>query len=214
MPVMIHPTELMVIGPRIALGHFQNHAAHWSDCCKCAIGCQAKHKVFGRGSLMCDVLFLGEGPGKDEDETGFPFVGRSGNLLEKVILDVSKQQLFTYFITNTVACRPTEPPPLQGHSAPKDRAPTPGEQENCRLQVLNLFELVRPRLVITMGRVAEEWWRTAPRDFVEPFEGRGVLHVYHPAYILRSGGVTSVQYNSWYGEIARFITSRVDKRND
>lgn len=172
---------------------FERHRARWSDCVRCEIGRIATKHVFARGTLPCDILFIGEAPGVSEDALGKPFVGESGDVLDKWILETQtavidedckgrRQRLpdsgFSYAITNTVCCRPTDAP------GGKNRAPSPEEQSNCGQRFLRFVDIAAPRGVVLLGKVAENRWF----DVDSPIPK---LAVYHPAYLLRSGGLRS-----------------------
>lgn len=128
-------------------------------------------------------MIVGEGPGKDEDEQGLPFVGRSGDLLNKALVEAfgSEFPKWTY-ITNMVKCRP-----------PGNRNPTDGEVEACSPYLKEEFELVEPKLIVVLGKVAAERLLQRPvkitkehgnLDFMN--DGQPVLICYHPAYVLRN----------------------------
>jgi len=154
-------------------------------------GCRLKEhrrkQVIGRGSVPAKILFIGEGPGKTEDLLGDPFVGPSGNLLEQMLQDasaISRTSLPSYYITNTVLCRPwiwKESDPDFGQG----REPTKQEVLACMPNVLHIARIVKPKLVIFVGRVAESYYRK---------EFPGSIRITHPAAHLRYGGKTSPFY--------------------
>lgn len=154
------------------------HVLKWKACTRCQIGREATHHVFFRGSIPADILFVGEGPGETEDREGRPFVGKSGELVDEWIQHVQTARyrkpsdLFehTWCITNTVCCRPTTP-------SQKNRPPTPLEIDNCAERFLEFYELVSPKAVICLGKVAGGAY-----TFEVP-----TLRVHHPAYVLRNG---------------------------
>src|SRR5579863_7736762 len=98
-----------------------------SACRKCAIGAQRRNNVYGEGDPCAKLMLIGEGPGETEDLLGRPFVGRAGQLLEKMLGAIGLAREDVY-ICNTVKCRPT----LPGPRGPKNRAPEPLEMQNCR----------------------------------------------------------------------------------
>lgn len=126
------------------------------------------------------LLVVGEAPGAQEDETGIPFVGRSGQLLDRLLAEAGlpRQQVA---VLNTVRCRP-----------PGNRVPTREETANCRPWTIRQLVLLEPQLVLTLGLSATRWFlgRTtlsAVRGKVHEVDGRRVLPTYHPAAALRGG---------------------------
>lgn len=157
---------------------FERHRSEWETCTKCEIGKIAHEHVFCRGTLPCDVLFIGEAPGKTEDLTGEPFVGKSGDILDGWI---DRMQLLRpdlkWAITNTVCCRPTDR--LGG----SNRAPGLQEMANCRPRLIEFFDIARPRALVLLGRIAQGLDLTGPRTL-----GLPVARLYHPAFIGYNGG--------------------------
>lgn len=169
----------------------QAHSQKWERCDKCDIGLFAHKHVFARGTLPCDILFVGEAPGKAEDVEGIPFVGKAGKLLDQWITAAGTAEVlapdgvqlmgdlisrtFTYAITNVVLCRPCD---ARGEP---NRRPTFTEIENCRPR-LNEFILraARPKALVLLGSVAKS---ATPK-----WEGLPRLNLCHPAYCLRQGG--------------------------
>ena len=162
-------------------GEFQKHVAAWRSCTKCKIGELCANHVFYRGVIPCEILFLGEAPGENEDRKGYPFVGRAGYLLDKLISQ-SGIDAFTYAITNTVMCRPTI------GSQASNRQPSLAEVENCAPRVLDFISLAAPKVVVALGRVASSWVEENPDVFQD------VVHLQHPSFILRKGGVHTPEF--------------------
>jgi len=154
-------------------------AAEAAACRACAL-CETRNRVvFGAGSPTAELMFVGEGPGAEEDKRGLPFVGAAGEKLNQIIAAIGMRRDEVY-IANVVKCRP-----------PGNRNPLPAEAEACRRFLEQQIELIRPRVIVALGRVAAQsllgtgeavarlrgsWW-----------EVRGVpMRVtYHPAAILR-----------------------------
>ena len=111
-------------------------------CERCGLHKTAAHHVHGRGSLSADLLFVGEAPGKQEDQTGLPFVGKAGLVLDSLISKYDFPQL-SYFITNVCCCRP-----------PGNRTPTPEEIIACRPNLGRTIMYFNPRIIIMLGRTA------------------------------------------------------------
>ncbi len=152
-------------------------------CMACPLSKTRNHVVFGEGSEQSGLMFVGEGPGADEDRTGRPFVGRAGELLTKMIqaMGLSRD---TVYIANTVKCRP-----------PGNRVPTPEERTACFHFLDSQIRILQPRFMILLGQTAsqvvlgraEGITRLRGQMFLLPdYPGLRVLPTYHPAYLLRN----------------------------
>ena len=150
-------------------------------CRKCSL-CETRHNVvFGMGSPTAEVMFIGEGPGQSEDEQGLPFVGRSGKLLDQYLEAVDLSREKNVFIANIVKCRP-----------PQNRDPLPEEWDACLPWLREQFRLIRPKIVVCLGRIAAQ--RLIRPDFSvtkehgQFIEKNGVLFMatLHPAALLRN----------------------------
>lgn len=153
-----------------------------ASCELCAMSQFRKNTVPGRGSLRAQVLFIGEAPGRSEDLLGEAFVGPSGVVLDSLMRDAAKMceiAVPSFYIVNTVMCRPTDE--RQGDN----RAPTPLEVCNCTPHVMRIARLIKPQIVVYVGKIAEKYYK---REFGLSFS------IQHPSYILRSGGRESAQY--------------------
>lgn len=151
------------------------------QCQKCGL-CETRHHVvFGAGNPMAKVLFVGEGPGENEDLQGEPFVGRGGQLLDKMLAAIDLDRKTNVYIANIVKCRP-----------PRNRDPLPEEQEACIGWLRNQFALIRPKIIVCLGRIAA--MRMMKPDikitkehgvFVEK-GGVWMMPTLHPAALLRN----------------------------
>ena len=136
--------------------------------------------VFGEGDPGADVVFVGEGPGADEDRTGRPFVGQAGKLLEAMLAAVGLGREHVY-IANIVKCRP-----------PRNRNPEGDEMDACQPFLDRQIELIEPRVIVTLGKVAANrlLGTSAPisalRGRWHTYRGTPLLPTFHPAYLLRS----------------------------
>lgn len=157
--------------------------APYQQCMQCPLGSLGRTKmVFGDGNPDARLMLIGEAPGKDEDEQGKPFVGRSGKLLTQVLeaLGLNRQ---TIYITNIIKCRP-----------PDNRKPTPTESSTCKnILLLNQIKIIRPKVVCTLG--ASSLQGLLAKDAIQITKIRGIpltfedtilVPTYHPAYILRN----------------------------
>ena len=154
-------------------------AAEIAACQACALAPTRLHVVPGQGALKPDVMFVGEGPGADEDEQGLAFVGRAGQLLTKMInaMGYTREQVF---IGNIVKCRP-----------PGNRVPTPDEMAGCIPYLKRQIAVIQPKLIVCLGATAARGLvnETLPigkaRGSWREFEGIPVMLTFHPAYLLR-----------------------------
>ena len=150
-------------------------------CTACPLAASRKNVVFGVGNPAAEVLFVGEGPGANEDEQGEPFVGRAGQLLDKMLAAVGLSRQHNIYIANMVKCRP-----------PQNRDPLPEEQDACLHWLKAQTALLRPKILVCLGRVAA--CRLIAPDFKvtrqhgEFFEKKGMLLMgtLHPAALLRT----------------------------
>lgn len=149
-------------------------------CSKCRLHEQRKNTVFGEGSAEAELMFIGEGPGETEDETGRPFVGRAGQLLTKMIqaMGLAREQVY---IANVVKCRP-----------PGNRTPMPDEVETCTPYLLEQIELIKPKVIVTLGLPSTQYMlgtnqpMRALRGVWHDWQGIKIMPTYHPSYVLRS----------------------------
>lgn len=162
----------------------KNIIDRWNGCTDCKLARCSTKKVFYRGSAPCQILFVGEAPGKTEDALGEPFVGPSGSLLESLINYASRNiaRSFTYGMTNVVACMPME---LDRDSLEygNTRPPEQEEIEACSVRLRVTIDAVDPKLIIAVGSVAHK----ALQDVVTSYQS-----IQHPSYILRQGGEGSL----------------------
>ncbi|GAC1575724.1 MAG: uracil-DNA glycosylase [Candidatus Elarobacter sp.] len=161
-----------------------------SQCRKCGIGATRRNAVYGEGDACASLLVVGEGPGETEDKLGRPFVGRAGDLLEKMLVAIELPRE-AVFICNTVKCRPT----LDTGTRLANRAPTPDEMRNCRPYLDEQIAIVRPKVILALGAPAaksfmgEKFSITKQRGtWFEGPSGIPIIATFHPAYILRQTG--------------------------
>lgn len=149
-------------------------------CRRCGL-CETRHSVvFGQGTAHAEVMLVGEGPGANEDEQGLPFVGKSGQLLDHYLEAVDLSRDKNVYIANIVKCRP-----------PQNRDPLPEESAACMPWLRQQFQLIRPKIVVCLGRVAAQRILdpgfSISRDHGKFFDKQGTLFMatYHPAALLR-----------------------------
>lgn len=181
-------------------------AAIVEACRKCAIGHTRTHSVYGEGDPCAKLMVIGEGPGETEDRLGRPFVGRAGELLDKMLaaIDLPRESVY---ICNTVKSRPTA---LEGGKL-RNRAPDPQEMRNCRPYLDEQIEVIRPRVILTLGAPAARSFLGATfsitRQRGQWFEGpHGIplIATFHPAYILRqTGGELTAMKRLVWGDLKK-----------
>ena len=148
-------------------------------CRRCALAETRTHVVFGDGNPQAEIMFIGEGPGENEDLQGIPFVGRGGQLLDDM-LEIINLDRTKYYIANIVKCRP-----------PHNRDPLAIEQEACIDYLRNQVALIRPKIIVCLGRVAamklirEDFKITKEHGQWTEKAGVWMTAFYHPAAILR-----------------------------
>jgi uracil-DNA glycosylase family 4 len=181
--------------------------ASWADlerealaCTKCPLAETRTQVVFGVGDPHADLLFVGEGPGEQEDLTGEPFVGRAGRLLTSLIEDIDLTRAQVY-IANGVKCRP-----------PGNRDPLPLEIESCRPYLEAQIGFIEPKVVVTLGNFATKLLldtkdgitKLRGREF--PFrDGAVLIPVFHPSAVLRNGGAALAQARADFVTVKRAL---------
>jgi DNA polymerase len=150
------------------------------DCTRCKLHHGRTKLVFGDGNPKADLVFVGEGPGRDEDLQGLPFVGRAGKLLNQMIEAMGLQRKHVY-ICNVVKCRP-----------PENRAPEKDEIETCSPFLLRQLDAIAPKVIVCLGSVAAQTLLQTNRGIShfrgewQEFRGTKLMATYHPAYLLRN----------------------------
>ena len=151
-------------------------------CTKCGLSETRTNAVPGEGDQSPSIMFIGEGPGLNEDQQGLPFVGRAGKLLDELLSLVPLRRTDVY-ITNVVKCRP-----------PNNRDPIQEEASACRNYLEQQIDFVRPKMILAVGRVAAQQLlltdtpvgRMRGKKYCMPDREIPVVVTYHPAYLLRS----------------------------
>jgi DNA polymerase len=155
------------------------------DCKRCKL-CKTRNTiVFGDGNPRAELVFVGEGPGADEDEQGLPFVGRAGKLLTQMIEAMGLQRKDVY-ICNVVKCRP-----------PQNRQPDRDEVEECSPFLFRQIDTIAPKAIVCLGATAAKTILQTERGISQfrgewqEFRGRKLMATYHPAYLLRNPAAKS-----------------------
>jgi DNA polymerase len=170
-----------------------------SECQRCALGPTRNQLVFGSGNNGSLLMFVGEGPGVDEDRTGLPFVGKAGKLLDRMI-DVIGLDREDVYVTNVVKCRP-----------PNNRNPTADEISHCSGILERQIELVNPKLIVTLGNVPTRALLpgspgiTKSRGNLKRYRDWNILPTFHPAYLLRN---PNAMQDAWqdFQKISKFAS--------
>ena len=156
-------------------------AAAVDGCLRCKLGAGRTNLVFGAGNPDADIVFIGEAPGADEDAQGIPFVGRSGQMLTRMIENVIEIPRGEVYIGNILKCRP-----------PGNRDPEHDEIGCCEPYLHKQLEIIRPRIIVALGRFAAQWLLATKtpigrmRGKFGRYRGIPTLATYPPAYLLRS----------------------------
>ncbi|HEF5871885.1 TPA: uracil-DNA glycosylase [Burkholderia cenocepacia] len=156
-------------------------AARVADCTLCRLCEKRTNTVFGVGDREADWMLIGEAPGENEDKQGEPFVGQAGKLLDNMLHSLSLKRGDNVYIANVIKCRP-----------PGNRNPEPDEVASCEPYLQRQVALVRPKLIVALGRFAAQTLLKTDasiaslRGRVHAYEGVPVIVTYHPAYLLRS----------------------------
>lgn len=151
-----------------------------TDCRRCPLCAGRKNIVFGVGNPYARLVFVGEAPGREEDEKGEPFVGEAGRLLDRILFAMGMQRSDVY-ICNVEKCRP-----------PQNRDPLPEEIEACEPYLRRQLAAINPRIIVALGRFAVQTLLRDPsplnrlRGRWHNYEGIALMPTYHPAYLLRN----------------------------
>jgi DNA polymerase len=171
-----------------------------STCTLCPLAEGRTQVVFGVGDPAADLLFVGEGPGREEDLAGEPFVGRSGKLLDRLMAEEVGLTRAECYIANVVKCRP-----------PNNRDPAPNEIDACRPYLTAQIALIEPKVIVTLGNFSTKLLLDTSRGIRElrgqVFErGDAVLvPTYHPAYALRAGGEAMAEMRADFVRAKRLL---------
>lgn len=174
------PTDAKVRIPVGTYSSMEQIATHCNQCHRCELGATRTHAVIGRGNLQAPILIIGEGPGQNEDETGLPFVGKAGQLLDKILASVQLTEN-DVFICNIVKCRP-----------PGNRTPTVEEMNACLPYLLEQIRMVDPKIILLTGASSVRGLTGDKRGITKirgqwlTWNDRLCMPILHPAYLLRN----------------------------
>jgi DNA polymerase len=175
-----------------------------SSCERCKLAQLGRTQVVvGMGDPSAELMFVGEGPGAEEDRQGLPFVGRSGKLLDQLLFEELGVTRDRVYIANVVKCRP-----------PNNRDPEPDEIDSCRPWLEQQVQLVDPAVIVTLGKFASQLLLgtkegiTKLRGRSYPFGERMLVPTVHPAYVLRGGGEAMAQMRADLVRAKRLLADR------
>jgi len=175
------PTDARAPIPQGTYAELDALAAHCRQCQRCELGQHRTQAVVERGNPQANLMVVGEGPGQQEDETGLPFVGKAGQLLDKILASVRLDPERDTYICNIVKCRP-----------PENRKPTAPETEACKPYLLEQIRLVDPQIILFTGGTSLQAVTGTKRGITKvrgqwiEWEGRLTMPIFHPAYLLRN----------------------------
>jgi len=162
------------------------------NCTLCDLSKTRTNVVFGEGNPKAKIMFIGEGPGAEEDKTGRPFVGRAGKLLTKIILNVLELTREDVYIANIVKCRP-----------PNNRVPTIEEAETCKMYLLKQIDIINPEILVCLGKTAFMYLMkidlpiSKVRGQIFEFKEKKVIPTFHPSYLLRNPSAKKEAYKDF-----------------
>lgn len=174
-----------------------------SSCTKCPLAVGRTTVVFGEGDPHAALMVVGEGPGREEDMQGRPFVGRSGQLLDRLLGEEMGLARSDVYIANVVKCRP-----------PGNRDPEPGEIESCRPYLEQQVDLIDPTIVLTLGNfatkvlLATKEGITKLRGHAYPYRAGMLVPTFHPAAALRGGGEVLAQMRADFVRARQLLEPR------
>jgi uracil-DNA glycosylase len=175
------PTDVKIPIPPGTYTDISEIKPHCSQCHRCGLGETRTNAVVGRGNPQATIMIIGEAPGQNEDETGLPFVGRAGQLLEKILESVRLDSEKDVYIGNILKCRP-----------PNNRVPSAKEVAACKPYIFEQIRLVDPKIILLTGATAvkgligDQGAMGGIRGKWLDWEGRLCMPIFHPSYLLRN----------------------------
>jgi len=185
-----------------------SYVHRWQNCTSCSLHRGTTNVVLARGQLPCDILLIGEAPGRSEDILGIPFIGPAGKILDALLEEAARRGAkFSYCIANTVCCTPWET--VIGVSQGTIRKPTCEEEEACFQHLVELKVFAQTDLCIFFGKVASRG------KFALLCRASGAVttcDLFHPAYILRMGGKRSKQFLDTVEKLVTFYQNNAGNK--
>ncbi len=184
------------------------------ECTRCKLCATRTTIVFGEGNPAARVMFIGEGPGREEDLQARPFVGRAGQLLTAIIEKGMKLRREDVYIANVVKCRPTVDMAFQ-----RDRPPDDDEKAACGPFLKKQIGIIRPRVIVTLGNPSTQYLLQTKQGITKlrgtwcAYGDIPVMPTYHPAYVLRNGDMKSpLKKDVW--EDIKMVMQRLEGGQD
>ena len=196
--VPVRGTAVASDGAPVAAGDLAALRQEVLTCTRCPLCAKRTNAVFGEGDPHAELMFIGEGPGFDEDKQGRPFVGKAGQLLDKMILAMQFTREEVY-ICNIVKCRP-----------PDNRVPMPEEAASCMPYLIRQIELVSPKVIVLLGATAAHYLLgmkegiTRLRGRWLDYQGIPVMPTFHPAFLLRQESAKREAWSDLQQVMAKF----------
>jgi uracil-DNA glycosylase family 4 len=162
------------------------------NCTLCDLSKTRTKVVFGEGNPNAKIMFIGEGPGAEEDKAGRPFIGRAGKLLTKIILNVLELTREDVYITNIVKCRP-----------PNNRVPTIEEALKCKPYLTKQIDIINPDILVCLGKTAFMYLMDSNlpiskvRGQIFEYKGKKVIPTFHPSFLLRNPSAKQEAYKDF-----------------
>ncbi|MDR2067283.1 MAG: uracil-DNA glycosylase [Endomicrobium sp.] len=182
--------KTFTVKPLNAKEQLYNLRQQVKDCKACPLGTTRLNAVFGEGFENADLMFIGEGPGYDEDHKGEPFIGKAGQLLTKII-EAMGQTRDTVYIANIVKCHPMIDP-SNPEKRENDRPPAPLEMQVCKRYLDMQIDIIKPKIIITLGASSTKCLLNSEesisriRGTLQEYNNVKLIPTYHPAALLRN----------------------------
>lgn len=200
------PTNAKIPIPANTYDTMAELVEHCDRCHRCGLGDSRTNVVIGRGNPQADLMVVGEAPGQNEDEQGLPFVGKAGQLLEKIFASVQLDSDRDIYICNVNKCRP-----------PNNRKPTAPEIAACKPYLLEQIRLVNPKIILLTGATAVQGLLGDKRGITKirgtwiEWEGRQCMPIFHPAYLLRNPSREPKSPKWWMWQDIQAVREKFDK---
>ena len=202
------------------------HVNYWAGCERCGLCHTATHHVLGVGTLPCDILWIGEAPNNADNDSGKPFSGKSGRLLQHLI-EHTKTRLrrsfkikwnYTSAITHLISCIPTDGQPSTHFKGYVYRTPKPEEAHACSPRLQQFVQLAAPKGIVLIGVTTNRYARNRVEDALAtifPKENWPLfLQIDHPTHINRKGSFDSPAYRNWLSSTTSFLKTVYEKNNE
>lgn len=168
------------------MNRWELHLKEWKNCKRCPLSKTRQQVVFTRGTIPCDVLFIGEAPGHAEDSNGEPFCGETGHLLQDEIINIAVPKDVRYALINLLGCIPL------GEDGVKLNEPDEDDVRACAPRIIDFVEFAKPKLLILVGKHAQHYFNTQYKHRIRVPDSLPRIGIYHPSYINRKPDTRTV----------------------